>query len=216
MEPEDSLPCSQEPTARPYTELDQSTSTYPISIKIRFNNILSTISSSSLRYLSFWISHRNSVNIPLLPHACYMPWTSHSRCLDHSNHTWRSVRFWSTSLCSFLQPPGTHYLHLTLLYTIEYYWTLTEVLDCILQEQLPRQRWLVGCPKGNVMYFKYPAIPIAALNTKVMSLYESMFSVRTFCLRKSLSPEYEGDQTRMLELFDAMSCAPKGEMHLRS
>jgi hypothetical protein len=174
------------------------------------------MSSSSYRYPSFWISHRNSIIIPLLPHACYMSCTSHTPWLDHSNCTWRSVRFCNSSVCSFLQPPGTHYPHLTLLYTIEYYWTLTEVLDCILQGKLTRQRWLVGCPKGNVMYFKYPAIPVAVWNTKVVFLYETMFSMRTFRLHTSLSSKSEGDQMRMLELFDAISCVPKGEMHLRS
>jgi hypothetical protein len=47
------------------------------------------------------------------------------------------------------EPAGARYLHVTLLYMVEYYGILTEVLDYLLQGQFPRQRWLMGCPKGN-------------------------------------------------------------------
>jgi hypothetical protein len=36
-----------------------------------------------------------------------MPCPSHPPWLDHSNYTWGRVKLWSSSLCSFLQPPVT-------------------------------------------------------------------------------------------------------------
>jgi hypothetical protein len=45
------------------------------------------------------------------PHSCYMYRPSHPPWLDHCNYTW-----WSSSLCSFLQPPVTSSLyHLNIL-----------------------------------------------------------------------------------------------------
>jgi hypothetical protein len=41
------------------------------------------------------------------PHACYMPCPSHLPWLYCSNYTWRRVKLWSSSLCSFLQPSIT-------------------------------------------------------------------------------------------------------------
>jgi hypothetical protein len=34
-----------------------------------------------------------------------MPYPSHPPWLDHSNYTWKEYKLWSSSLCSFLQPP---------------------------------------------------------------------------------------------------------------
>jgi hypothetical protein len=44
--------------------------------------------------------------IPLSPLSCYMPCQFHPPWLDHFNYTWRR-KLWSSSLCSFLQPPVT-------------------------------------------------------------------------------------------------------------
>jgi hypothetical protein len=41
------------------------------------------------------------------PHSCYMPCPSHTPWLDHSNYTCEEYKLWSSSLCSFLQPPVT-------------------------------------------------------------------------------------------------------------
>jgi hypothetical protein len=64
-------------------------------------------SCSSLWSLSFWLSHQYLICIRLLPPSCYMSCPSHPPCLDHSNYTWRRQKFWSSSLCNFLQPPVT-------------------------------------------------------------------------------------------------------------
>jgi hypothetical protein len=45
--------------------------------KIHFNIVHSFTSWSSKWYLSFWLSHQHPICIPLLPHLCYMPCTSH-------------------------------------------------------------------------------------------------------------------------------------------
>jgi hypothetical protein len=47
--------------------------------------------------LFFWLSHQYSIYISILPHLRYMP------CLSHS--PWHKL--WSSSFCSFLQPPVT-------------------------------------------------------------------------------------------------------------
>jgi hypothetical protein len=59
---------------------------HPIS-KLHFNIIVP--SRSSDLSLSFWFSHQNPICIPLLSHACYLPYPSHPPWLDHSNYTWR-------------------------------------------------------------------------------------------------------------------------------
>jgi hypothetical protein len=47
MEPEGSVPCSQEPSAGPYPAPDQSSPCHPILYKIHFNIILPPTSRSS-------------------------------------------------------------------------------------------------------------------------------------------------------------------------
>jgi hypothetical protein len=41
------------------------------------------------------------------PHSCYIPCPLHPPWLDKSNYALRKVELWSSSLCSFLQPPVT-------------------------------------------------------------------------------------------------------------
>jgi hypothetical protein len=91
MEPEGSLPCSQEPA----TGLSQMNTVHTISSyfsKIYFNIILSPKPMSSQWSLSFWLSHQNPICFLRLPHTCYMPCPSHPAWLDHSNYIWRRVR----------------------------------------------------------------------------------------------------------------------------
>jgi hypothetical protein len=47
MEPEGSLPCSQEPSIGPYPDPDKSSPSYPILSKIHFDIILPSASRSS-------------------------------------------------------------------------------------------------------------------------------------------------------------------------
>jgi hypothetical protein len=56
MEPEGSLPCSQEPSTGPYPEPDQSNA-YHLS-KIHFNIAHPPTSLSSPWSISFWLSHQ--------------------------------------------------------------------------------------------------------------------------------------------------------------
>jgi hypothetical protein len=73
----------------------QSTPFYPIS-KIHFNIVHTPTSWSSLWSLSSWLSNQYPIFIPLVPHSCYMPRTSHPSWLDHSNYIWRRVQFLDT------------------------------------------------------------------------------------------------------------------------
>jgi hypothetical protein len=73
------------------------------------NIIHSPMSWSSYWSLSFWSSHHYPIYIPPLPHSCYMPCPSHLPWFGHSI-IWvlgEGYKFWSSSLCSFLQPPVT-------------------------------------------------------------------------------------------------------------
>jgi hypothetical protein len=60
--------------------------------KINFNIVHPLTSWSSQWSLSFWLSHQYPICIPLLPHSCYMPYSSYPPWLDHSNYTWRRVQ----------------------------------------------------------------------------------------------------------------------------
>jgi hypothetical protein len=64
MEPEGSIPCSQEPSTSPYPEPYQS-NTHHLS-KIHFNIVRPPTSWSSQWYLSFWLSYQYPTCIHLL------------------------------------------------------------------------------------------------------------------------------------------------------
>jgi hypothetical protein len=72
MEPDGSLPSSQEPSTGPYPEPDQFNPYHPILSMIHFNSVHPPTSWSSYWSLSFWLS-QYPICIPLLPHSCYMP-----------------------------------------------------------------------------------------------------------------------------------------------
>jgi hypothetical protein len=77
MEPEGSLPCSEEPSFSPCHEPNESDPYRPILSEIHFNVILPPTSRHSYWSLSFWISHQHPICIPLLRHSCHMPCPSH-------------------------------------------------------------------------------------------------------------------------------------------
>jgi hypothetical protein len=78
MEPEGSLPRSQEPSTGPCPEPDRSNPYHTYLSKIHFNIVQLPMSWSSQWFLSFWISHQYPICIPLLRHSCYMPCPSHN------------------------------------------------------------------------------------------------------------------------------------------
>jgi hypothetical protein len=85
MEPEDSLPHSQQPATSPYPEPDRSSPCPPSHfLKIHFNIILQ---SPSLRF-----PHQNPVRFSPLPCTCYMPCLSHSSRFDDPNNIWGGVQ----------------------------------------------------------------------------------------------------------------------------
>jgi hypothetical protein len=71
-------------------------STFYCSVYFRYILIL----YFSLRLPKF-SKHLSSYSFGLRTLPIYPPW------LDHSNYTWWRVQVWSSSLCSFLQPPVT-------------------------------------------------------------------------------------------------------------
>jgi hypothetical protein len=99
MEPEDSLPCSQEASRGPYPEPDQSNP---------YHNILSLTYALVFPVdLSFRLSNQYPICISPLPHSCYIPYHFILLDLIILITLGEEYKLWSSSLCSFLQPPVT-------------------------------------------------------------------------------------------------------------
>jgi hypothetical protein len=118
MEPEGSIPCSQEPSTGPYPEPYQSTPSHPIflrSILILFTHLRLSIPSGL-----FPSGLPTNILYAFLfsPHSCYMPRPYHPSWLDYSNYTWRRVQRMTSHTASYV---------------------LFDVLDCLLYVLL---RWL--------------------------------------------------------------------------
>jgi hypothetical protein len=79
--------------------------------KMHFNIVHPLTSWSSQWSLSFWLSHKYPISIPILPHSCYMPRPYHSLSLDHSNYTWRRVQVMKLLIMQF-SPMSCHFIPL--------------------------------------------------------------------------------------------------------
>jgi hypothetical protein len=90
MEPEGSLPYSEEPSTSLYPEPDKS-SPYHTTLRL-YNPFLYYLPIYILVFLvvlAFWLS-QYPICLPPLPHSCYMSCPSHPR-LDHSNY---NLNYW--------------------------------------------------------------------------------------------------------------------------
>jgi hypothetical protein len=109
IEPEGSLPCSQERSTGSYPEPVQSNPSHLS--KIHFNIVHPPTPWSSQWSLSFWISHQYPTCIPLLPQSCYMPCLPHPPWFDHSSYTWRRVQVMKLLIMQF-SPTSSHFISL--------------------------------------------------------------------------------------------------------
>jgi hypothetical protein len=110
MEPEYSLPLSQEPTNCLHPEPDQSTAYHPITpLQDPYwyyspTYVLVFLLVSLLQAFTLIKYMRSSP-----PHSCYKPCTPHTPRLDHSNYRLLGEEYksWNSSLRNFLHSPIT-------------------------------------------------------------------------------------------------------------
>ena len=93
MEPEDSLPYSQESATCPYPEPHKYSRCPPFHVlKIQFNITLPSRPGPYKWSLSLRFTHQNPIYTSPLLHTCYMTHPSHSSRFDHPNNIWWAVQ----------------------------------------------------------------------------------------------------------------------------
>jgi hypothetical protein len=110
MEPEGSLPCSQEPSTGPYPEPDQSSPYHPILSLVRSILMLSTYLHLGLPSGFFPLAFPPiSCMYSSSPHSCYMPRPSHPPWCTHTNYIWQRVQVMKLLIMQFF-PTSCHFI----------------------------------------------------------------------------------------------------------